>query len=410
MTSGNGKAKRRLLIISDRYPGDLTDGKHLRVHNICRELCSVFDCYFVALADDEVGEPKDRPIPFIETAAFRERDRQKVSLLQRLRLSDGRYLSASSPDFYRGAVNLLSALTEKWAIDAAIVFEPRLAEAATELAVPTLLDYPDCTTLMLERRLRNRRDQLSLREALNMRVRKMRASNRERFFLPRFARTVTISAQDRAKFLEVTGLEQLRVQEVPNGVSLDTFRRSADSASERPGRHIAFWGNLAFPPNWTAVNFFYDKVFLPHLADKGITWHIVGADADERIHEISAHPDIVLAGFQEDLVGYLSGMDVMINPMVEGGGLKNKVLEAFAMGLPVVSTTLGAAAIQCDPDSHFLQADAPDAFAKQVLRLLDDPGLAQELAGNAHQLVASRYDWPMIGHRYASVVQEVMAQ
>jgi len=398
--------KKRLMIISDRYPDDLTDGKHLRVFNLCKELCDKFECYFVGLSDGREAGKIQQSIPFNEATVFDKRTRQGASWRRLFRLSDAHYVSQSSPEFFEKSTQRIDKLARQWNIDATVTFEMRLAEIVITLRLPRILDNPDCQTLATERMLENRGGQLSMFESLSLRLGKIRARNRERYFLSNFARTVTISDQDRSALLNVSGVADSRVCVIPNGVSLQSFHRVKDGESR--SRSIVFWGNLDFPPNWTAVEYFYENVFVPYLAENDVIWHIVGAAAGDRIKAIGQHEQVVLAGFQQDLPNYVGGMGAMINPMVEGGGLKNKVLEAFAMGIPVISSTMGAAAIDCVSGRHYLAADTPGQFAREVLKVLENTSLSADLVGHASDLVRREYDWSVIGTKYASVIEQVL--
>ena len=85
--------------------------------------------------------------------------------------------------------------------------------------------------------------------------------------------------------------------------------------------------------------------------------------------------------------------------MVEGSGLKNKVLEALAIYLPVVSTQMGIEAINGTAGQHFLVADSPRALAEHVENILDDPELREKLTTEGRALVESEYTWSVVGSR-----------
>jgi glycosyltransferase involved in cell wall biosynthesis len=97
----------------------------------------------------------------------------------------------------------------------------------------------------------------------------------------------------------------------------------------------------------------------------------------------------------------------MVNPMVEGSGLKNKVLEAFACYLPVVSTTMGIEAVGVQSDEHCLVADDPAAFAGAVIRCLDDEGLVASMSAAARQFVEDRFEWCAIGKQLDDIVRDL---
>jgi glycosyltransferase involved in cell wall biosynthesis len=158
------------------------------------------------------------------------------------------------------------------------------------------------------------------------------------------------------------------------------------------------------------VEYFHENIYVPFLAEKEIEWHILGSGASESIQRIAEHKGVFLHGFVDDLFSEVSRHGVMINPMVEGSGLKNKVLEAFACRVPVVSTSLGIEAIGATPDVHYLNADTPEDFADAVTRLLTNTSLASEIAENARQLVESNFQWGVIGERLESLIDHVASR
>ena len=105
---------------------------------------------------------------------------------------------------------------------------------------------------------------------------------------------------------------------------------------------MAFWGNLAFSPNETALRFFIDEVYEPFLRSADVEVCIVGPNAPAWLTRYAAMTSgSCCPGFVPDLRAAVRAYPVMVNPMLTGSGLKNKVLEAFALGLAVVSTPLG---------------------------------------------------------------------
>jgi len=394
------------MIISDCYPSDLTDGRHLRVYNLSKELCRKYDCYFVGLSAGQQSVEPDGELGFQDSVAFEKRIRRSGKWRRWFRLSNAHYVSQSSPEFFSKSVSRIDELAKKWEIDAVILFDAGFAEIVMTLDLPRVLDFPDCVTLMLKRRLENRNRAHSIPDRLRMRLNYIRARNWQKYIISGFTRTATISAQDRAQMLDDSAIGESRICVIPNGVSTKSI--GSENGVRKDPRSIVFWGNLDFSPNWAAVRFFYEKVFLPYLAGQDVVWHIVGAGASEDIKKIGRHEQIVLAGFQDSLDDYVAGMGAMINPMVEGGGLKNKVLEAFVLEIPVVSTTMGAEAIDCVAGRDFLAADTPARFAEQILAILDDSQLAASLVNNAKELVKEKYTWRTVGKMYADIVDEVM--
>jgi glycosyltransferase involved in cell wall biosynthesis len=247
---------------------------------------------------------------------------------------------------------------------------------------------------------------MSLFEKAMTRVKLVRQSGRERAMVLGHTATTTISEADRMSLIEVSGVTGERIIVIPNGVSAEAM--AVGNCARQHDQSVIFWGNLDFPPNWTAVEYFFDKVFLPYLADKGMTWHIVGGGESSTLREKVQHPQVIFHGFVDDLYSFAAQKGVMVNPMVEGSGLKNKVLESLAIGVPVVSTALGVEAIHGEAGRHYLVSESPSQFAKDVSELIENRELRQSIIDNGKRLVASTYSWPTIGRQYCDLVESTI--
>jgi glycosyltransferase involved in cell wall biosynthesis len=117
-----------------------------------------------------------------------------------------------------------------------------------------------------------------------------------------------------------------------------------------------------------------------------------------------------LTGFVEDVRLPVAGASVHVAPIRWGGGTRLKILEAMALGTPVVATSKGAEGLDVTRDRHIVIADEPSEFAVQVLRLLRDPNLRDDLARKGRALVEERYDWRAIGQRFVGLVEKVALQ
>ncbi|MBM3190422.1 MAG: glycosyltransferase, partial [Chloroflexi bacterium] len=101
---------------------------------------------------------------------------------------------------------------------------------------------------------------------------------------------------------------------------------------------------------------------------------------------------------------------IYVVPMRMGSGTKLKVLQAMAMGTPVIATSTGAEGIEVTPGEDILIVNEPLAFAQQVIALLNDAALRRHLAQRGRQLVEARYDWTSIAPRLEQVYETVLAR
>ena len=133
----------------------------------------------------------------------------------------------------------------------------------------------------------------------------------------------------------------------------------------------------------------------------------MGRDDSAVADECRGAPGVQLTGWVPDIDPFVQASRVLVVPMRAGSGMRVKILDAMARGLPVVSTTVGCEGIGVVPGEHLLVADTPQAFAEAVIRVLDDDALAASLARNARALVLERYDVAPIRAAVLHAIDEV---
>lgn len=158
--------------------------------------------------------------------------------------------------------------------------------------------------------------------------------------------------------------------------------------------HLLFLGGMHWPPNADGVNWFIRTV-LPHLqaANPHIKFHMVGKSPPA---EALRTPGVIAPGYVPDLDPIWKQADIFIVPLRAGGGMRVKILDAWARGLPVVSTSIGAEGLVCQDGKNILIADTPETFLEKIFLLNNDPELRARLAWNGRRTVETRYDWKTI--------------
>jgi glycosyltransferase involved in cell wall biosynthesis len=194
---------------------------------------------------------------------------------------------------------------------------------------------------------------------------------------------------------------------VPNGVDTAALRPLPEAAA---GKRLIFVGHLRYPPNIDAVRFLARHI-LPALRARIPDAHltVVGESAPRVLREFSGRDDIHLVGRAACPVPYYRDAHVAVVPLRAGGGTRLKILEAMALGRPVVSTPLGCEGLAVEDGKHLLVAKDAEDFAAAVALLLTDRALAARLTQQARALVESDYDWTAIAERLLGVYDELLA-
>ena len=157
---------------------------------------------------------------------------------------------------------------------------------------------------------------------------------------------------------------------------------------------LVFSGNLEYPPNKTAVTWFHREVWpLLVAARPDITWQIVGLHPDAVRSIVAADHRITLTGPVERAVPAIAAARVAIVPLLSGSGTRIKILEAWAAGLPVVSTSLGAQGLTYSRGRELFLEDTPIKFATAISSLLDNSALSNQVGFAGRSLYEREYTW-----------------
>jgi glycosyltransferase involved in cell wall biosynthesis len=222
----------------------------------------------------------------------------------------------------------------------------------------------------------------------------------ERRAAHRVALLLATSERDRTVFERE--LDAPRVDVVSNGIDLDEFRPVS-----RPGEPgvILFTGLMSYYPNQQAIRWFLDHVFpivLRRVRDARL---VVAGASPPRWLSARADDRLRVTGAVPDMRPFLGEARVTIAPLLSGGGTRVKILEAQAVGRPVVSTTVGAEGLAVRDGESILLADDPETFARHVVAVLTDDVLAARLAAAARRHVVSTHDWDCIGEQLANLLR-----
>lgn len=227
-----------------------------------------------------------------------------------------------------------------------------------------------------------------------------------RQLLPHF-RMATVVSELEAAVLRKIAPEYSAIQVLPNGVDTE-FNRPGSAVAQT--EKLVYSGALTYKANYDAMHYFLSEIFplirqqQPHTCLE-ITGSIQGVDLgglriDERVR---------FTGLLDDIRPVIAGAWICVVPLRQGSGTRLKILEALALGTPVVSTTKGAEGLAVTAEENILIADQPEDFARQVVRLSGDAELRRRLSTNGRRLVEQRYSWKMIGQDFCSMVERAVA-
>jgi sugar transferase (PEP-CTERM/EpsH1 system associated) len=233
--------------------------------------------------------------------------------------------------------------------------------------------------------------------------------------LSQLQHTVVTSEHDRQAMIELlrTHTRDFTSEEpgagisvIPNGVDLEYFR---PLQLERQRFNLVFSGKMSYHANVATALYLYHQIMpliWQHRPEATLT--IVGSKPPKAIQALGNDPRVEVTGYVEDMRPYVGRAEVMLSPMVYSVGIQNKVLEAMALGTPVVAAAQAAAALGTQTGRDLLVATSAQDFADATLRLMDDADLRVSLSQHGRTYVEEQHDWHTVTSRLVEVYQQAI--
>lgn len=201
--------------------------------------------------------------------------------------------------------------------------------------------------------------------------------------------------------------EKNKIPVIP--IAVDT-KQLSKYPNNNQGNSLLTLGTLHYPPNADGIRWFMQQVFpivLNQFPDTKLT--VIGKNPPQDFFEIAQkHPDLIkITGYVDELDPYLKQARIIVVPVLAGGGMRVRILEAFAHQIAVVTTTIGLEGIDAIHNKNVMIGDSPEEFANAVVQLLSNPELCASIAIGGRKLVESKYDWKAVFGALDKVYQQL---
>ncbi len=373
--------RKKLVVFLSRFPYPLEKGDKLRAFHQLVHLSGEFDIYLITVSDREVSpEERQALAPYCSEIHIFRLHRAGIAMRLLARLFSKRPFQTGyfySPQIRKKTDRLIRAIGPDHIYCQLI----RVSEyVKNHHQCPKTLDYMDALSKGMERRIA--KAPFYSRWLFRQETQRLRQYERQVFDY--FEHHTIISAQDRNYIMHP---DRANIRCIPNGVDQRFFERPAVSQTH----DLVFVGNMSYAPNVEAVHFLSDEI-LSQRPD----WKLLisGASPAPSVVRIAQHhKKTELTGWVDDIrTSYLRGK-VFVAPMLIGTGQQNKLLEAMALGVPCVTTSLANNAIGAENGRSILVADSADDFIRCIEQLLNDTDLYGQISEGGSRHIRAHYRW-----------------
>lgn len=372
----------KIFVLLPRFPFPLEKGDKLRAYNQIKYLSKHHKIHLCTLNDVKLEtswinalEPFCESIHVINLSKFRIGLNILRAFFIGLPLQVGYFYNKSS----QKKINKIIKEIQPDHIYCQLV---RVAEYVKNVPIPKTLDYQDVFSKGVERRAQTA--SWYMKPILMSEYRRLCRYEKEVFDC--FDNKTIISIPDRDL---IPHPQKDQIEIVINGVDFDFFKpMEIDKKYE-----LVFIGNMGYPPNINAAEFLVKEILpLVHKTKPNVRLTLAGATPHPNVL-VLAGDKVTVTGWVEDIRECYAKSKIFIAPMQIGTGLQNKLLEAMAMKIPSITSDLANSALKASPGKEILIGNSPEQYAEQILKILDDPTLAETLSEGGYNFVHRNYDW-----------------
>ncbi len=374
--------KKNLFVLLSRVPYPLEKGDKLRAYHQLKILSEKYNLFVFAFYQGKLNSDSQEKVSelcveyhFFKLTLFNRFMGMFYAIFSGLPFQTAYFFSFQ-------AKREINFHLQKFKPDLAYVQLIRVANYLEDVKLPKVLDFQDALSTNMNRRASREKGIIRLFFKLESR----RIKRYELKLLNNYSYCTIISEMDKT---EITDSKNQSVSIVPNGVDTSFF----SPQKMEKNFSVSFVGNMGYAPNVDA-SMFLVKEIMPFVWDVFPNAKVVlaGANPSSDVKNLQSNK-VEVTGWVNDIRSYYASSWVFVAPLRIGSGMQNKLLEAMAMGLPCVSTSLAANPIGALVDEEILVEDDVQLLAEKIIFLLQNPERAIEIANNARHFVEKKYSW-----------------
>ncbi len=391
---------KRILYLTTRLPYPVVGGDRLRMYNILKQLKLLgYEVTLISLVtqDDDIRGAMEHNEFYSKLITVPFNRKMAYLYAAKAVFNDKPFIVEY---FYsREMQKVVDNLLKKENFDIITGYMIRIAPYLEKYKDENIIiDFVDAVSMMYQRRIKNVQ---SLWDKFKIGIEYIKVKNYEKKCTKNFKMQTVISQTDKDYIEKFVKKSNIKI--VGNGVDTEYYK-PVDSLKENK---ICFVGSMQYIPNSEAAIYFATKVF--PLVKKSIPdakFKIIGANPRKDLFEaVKGVEGVEITGKVDDVREYMKDCKVSVCPVKIAGGIQNKILEAMAMGIPVLTTPEGAEGIGANEDILEV-ANSDEEYAKKVIQIMQDEFLQKEIGYNSRNFVLNNFSWTKVGDKWRILIEK----
>ena len=389
----------KILFLSRWFPSPMDNGSKIRIYNLLRGLGQLHDVTLLSFADQPEVSPEAPEVREIcskvVVVPWKEFDPTTIrARLAILSLKPRSIVDTFSPEMAQAITKTLN----EQAYDLIIASQLQMAAYYPYFqGIPAI--FEEFEIGLFHDRAFSPDGKIRLRQALTWFKLRIYLSQ----LLNAYQACTVASEQERQLLVRNFSDFKKQVALIPNCLNLDEYQ---GVRMDKKSNTLIFSGPFKYRVNYDAMLWFVGEVF-PLILERIPDTQLI-ITGDHANLPLPSSKNITLSGYVDDIKSLIASCSISIAPLLSGGGTRLKILEAMALGTPVVATSKGAEGLDATDGEQLLLADSPADFAECVISLLKDGSLRLEIARKAGLLVKEKYNWGSALAEYSTLINTLV--
>lgn len=375
--------RKKILFITSRVPYPLDKGDKLRAYYMIKHLAENYDVHLFSISHNTVSIDQKNAINGLVNKAYFFKINSSTYIKNLFKSIFSKQPFQVAYFYSDNAKYEIEKITKTENYDVVIAQLIRTAEYAKNLPVKLkILDMMDALSKGIERRMPYE----NLFMKLVLKSESKRLKRYESAVSKNFKFCLIISEQDK-NLLPQSAAEKTMV--IVNGVDAEKFKPT----SAKKIYDICFCGNMSYPPNIQAAIFLCTKILpLLKIHHPGIKIVLAGTSPTAEVRNLESD-NVIVTGWVDKIQSIYDVSKIFVAPLFIGTGLQNKILEAMAMELPVITTPLAKDALLLPQNNIPITVKTPQEFDHEIIKLLSQETLRKEIGIQSRNYVTQNYSW-----------------